>query len=144
MKFKLTDLPAVIAAILAALYSYAAILKLSNVSQFRAQLDNQVLPEGSSEVLVWLIPVAGLLVCLLLVFQTTRYAGFCVSTVLLSLFSAYMALVVLDFFDRVPCSCGGILGKAGFEVHLAFNLFFMALSLMGIVMFHAKPKHIMT
>lgn len=144
MKFKLTDLQTVIAAILAALFSYAALLKLTDLSQFRAQLENQVLPEGFSDLLVWLIPGAGLLICLLLVFQTTRFAGLCASTIVLSLFSTYMALVLLDFFDRVPCSCGGILGTAGFEVHLAFNLFFLALSLMGILMFHAKPKQTMT
>ena len=133
-----------IAAVLILLFCYTAIAKLMDVEEFRRQLANQELPRWSKPALVWLIPGSEILVSLLLMIPTTRLLAFYGAAVLMTLFTGYMALVVLGYFDRVPCSCGGVLKSMSFPVHLAFNFFFLSLSIAGIYMFHSKPKNTMT
>lgn len=133
-----------IAAVLILLFCYTAIAKLMDVDEFRRQLANQELPRWSKPALIWLIPGSEILVSMLLMIPATRIIGFYSSAFLMTLFSGYMALVVLGYFDRVPCSCGGVLKSMSFPVHLAFNFFFLSLSIAGIYMFHSKSINAMT
>ena len=128
------------AAALILLFCYTAISKLMDVEEFRRQLNNQEVPQWSIESLIWLIPGSELLVSLLLLNPVTRLLGFYGAAALMTLFTGYMALVVFGYFDRVPCSCGGVLRSMSFPVHLVFNLFFLTLSISGIYMFHSKLK----
>lgn len=126
------------------LFCYTAISKLMDVEEFRRQLANQELPGWSKDALVWLIPLSEITVSILLLFRTTRMIGLYGSALLMLLFTGYIGLVVFDFFDRTPCSCGGVLRSMTFEWHLVFNLFFLALSLLGIYMFHSQNKFAVT
>lgn len=134
------DFVRLIAAALVMLFCYTAVSKLYDVEEFRRQLANQELPGWVKGPLVWLIPGSELLFSLLLSFAVTRLAGLYGSAILMAMFTGYMALVYFGYFDRVPCSCGGVLRSMGFGVHLLFNLFFLALSLSGIYLFHQKPS----
>jgi putative oxidoreductase len=134
----------IITAVLLLLFCYTAIAKLMDVEEFRRQLNNQEVPGWSKATLVWLIPGTELLVSFLLLIPATRIIGFYGSAALMTLFTGYMTLVVLEYFDRVPCSCGGVLRSMSFPVHLVFNLFFLSLSIAAIYMFHSKPKTVMT
>lgn len=141
---KRSDLQIVIAVLLIILFCYAAIAKLMDIDEFRRQLANQELPEWSKAPLLWLIPGSELLLSVLLAFSQTRKIGYWGSAILMSLFSGYIGLVVIGYFDRVPCSCGGVLRSMSFETHLVFNLFFLALTIIGIYMFHSQNKHAVT
>ncbi|MEJ7778751.1 MAG: MauE/DoxX family redox-associated membrane protein [Daejeonella sp.] len=55
------------------------------------------------------------------------------SCILLFLFSMYIILVINHAFERIPCSCGGIISKLTWGQHLVFNLFFLALALAGFI-----------
>lgn len=133
-----------IAAVLILLFCYTAIAKLMDVEEFRRQLNNQEVPDWSKAALVWLIPGSEILVSLVLMIPSTRLFGFYGAAVLMTLFTGYMALVVFGYFERVPCSCGGVLKSMSFPAHLVFNLFFLTLSIGGIYMFHFKSKPAMT
>lgn len=137
---KRSDLTALFASALIILFCYTAISKLMDVAEFERQLNNQELPGWSKAPLVWLIPGSELLLSVLLIIPATRLMGFYGSAVLMALFTGYVGLVVAGYFDRVPCNCGGVLRTMSFEVHLVFNLFFLALSLLGIYMFHSKKS----
>jgi putative oxidoreductase len=111
---------------------YTAVAKLSNLNRFESELGNQVLPSWSIPLLVWLIPATELVVVLLLLLPRLLLRGLQGAALLMTVFTMYMGLVLLNVFDRVPCSCGGVLKSMGFEVHFIFNLFFLLLSLTGI------------
>lgn len=141
---KSVKLPVLFASLLIILFCYTAMAKLMDMAEFERQLQNQELPEWSKGLLLWLIPVSELLLCILLAIPSTRIPGFYGSAFLMALFTGYIGLVVAGYFDRTPCSCGGVLHSMSFETHLVFNLFFLTLSLLGIYMFHSKKPSAMT
>ena len=141
---KISKIQHLIAAVLIFLFCYTAISKLMDIEEFHRQLTNQELPQWTISILVWLIPGSELVVSFLLLKPSTRLMGFYGAALLMSLFTGYIALVVFGSFERVPCSCGGVLRSMSFPVHLIFNLFFLALSIGGIYMFHSKSKNAMT
>jgi putative oxidoreductase len=122
------------------LFFYTALSKLLDLTEFQRQLSNQTLPRWSVGLLLWLIPLTELLVCFFLILPSTQMIGFCGSTLLMILFTGYIGLVLLNVFDRVPCSCGGVIRNMQFNEHFVFNLFFLILSIIGIYMSHKQKK----
>jgi hypothetical protein len=47
-------------------------------------------------------------------------------------FTGYVGLILVNYFGRVPCSCGGVLKIMGWKTHFVFNLFFLLLTVTGI------------
>ena len=125
------------------LWIYAAISKLAAFGHFQMQMHNQTLPLSVQWVLIYMLPPLEMAVAVLLVFSRTMVTGLYFSSVLLGLFSCYIALVIFHFFNRTPCSCGGILEKIGWVPHLFFNLFFLIITLTAIFIFQRKEaiKH---
>ncbi len=121
-----------ISAILVFLWIYAALSKFLNFEQSRMQMLNQVFPAAINRILLWAVPAAELFTAGLLLFARTRTAGLILSILMLSLFSVYILFVILNVFDRIPCSCGGIISKLSWGQHLVFNLVFLALALLGL------------
>ncbi|MFB9844028.1 MauE/DoxX family redox-associated membrane protein [Mucilaginibacter ginsenosidivorans] len=126
------------AALLILLWAYAAVSKLLDFDQFRGELLNQAIPRETAYPLSWLLPLSELSAAALLLFPKTEYRGFLLSALLLTLFSGYIALVLLGFWERIPCSCGGVLRHLGWGPHLVFNLAFLALSLAGVLQNHRR------
>jgi len=50
------------------------------------------------------------------------------------MFTAYI-FIILNYTSFVPCSCGGVLEKLGWQSHLVFNLFFVFLAVLGIILY---------
>ncbi|MXV16080.1 MauE/DoxX family redox-associated membrane protein [Hufsiella ginkgonis] len=117
------------------LWTYAALSKLADYSQARQQMLNQLFPFWLSGILVWLVPVTELVAAGLLSAARTRKQGLYLSSVLMAVFTGYIILVMCRVFDRVPCSCGGILSAMSWRVHLVFNLFFLVLAFTAICLF---------
>lgn len=138
--FRTKDITQVIAATLIILFFYTASSKLLDIDEFRRQLINQRFPDWCVGPLLWLIPLMEILVSILLVVGVTRKAGFYGSFILMLLFTGYMGLVILNVFDRVPCSCGGVISSMGFKAHFLFNLFFLDLSIVGIYISNYQKK----
>ncbi|RZK26470.1 MAG: hypothetical protein EOO43_02730 [Flavobacterium sp.] len=121
-----------ICSLLILLWVYTAISKLANFAEFERQLNNQTFGKAFTTYLLWLIPVTEIAAALLLFFNRTRLYGLVLSALLMALFTGYISLVLLGYYDRVPCSCGGVLKQLGWSAHLWFNLFFLLLSVLGI------------
>ncbi|ADQ17685.1 hypothetical protein Lbys_1989 [Leadbetterella byssophila DSM 17132] len=138
------EIVSLIAVALIILFSYTAFAKLIDMGEFERQLAGQELPSWSKAPLVWLIPAAELLLCVLLIIPATRLPGLYGSALLMALFTGYTGLVVMSYFERTPCSCGGVLRSMGFEAHLVFNLFFLTLIILGIYIFHSQNKFAVT
>lgn len=114
------------------LWSYAAFSKFADLDKSHSEMLNQVFPIWMADVLYWLIPTIEVGLCVLLVFTKTKLAGLYGSLILMSSFTLYIAIVMTGVFGRVPCSCGGIFRNMSYGTHLLFNLFFVALALLGI------------
>ena len=120
--------------LLMSLFLYASFSKWFMFSTFRNDIDNQPFPNGLTPWIIYGIPPLEVLITLALMFERTRTSGFYASLILMLAFSLYTAAVLLDFFAYVPCSCGGIIRDLSWKNHLILNLFFVAISLAGILL----------
>ncbi len=83
----------------------------------------------------WIVPFLELVIAGLLWFQKYRKVALYGSLVLLGVFTIYI-LVVLNYSDSIPCSCGGIISTLGWRAHILFNTTFMIMALLGIIWYH--------
>jgi len=123
-----------ISALLIMLFLYASISKFLDFRTFIGEMNNQPLPNALTPFLVWTIPSLEIAISLALLFERTRLAGLYTSLVFMTLFALYAGTILLHFFSYVPCSCGGVISKLNWRQHLVFNLFFVALSIIGIIL----------
>jgi putative oxidoreductase len=137
---KKSTLLQVIFALLILLFVYTAVSKLLDFNQFKEQMYNQTVPHEVATVLIWSIPEIELFTAVLLLFESTKRYGLYLSVTLMVLFTGYIALVLLNYFGRVPCSCGGVIKALGWKMHLAFNLFFLLLSILGIAIINRERR----
>ncbi|MBL4677277.1 MAG: hypothetical protein JKY70_13890 [Mucilaginibacter sp.] len=122
----------IITALLILLYVYTAASKLIAFNDFRMQMRMQVLPAWLKDILIWLLPIGELLLAGLLLFSAYRKTGLWISGLLLTAFTIYVSLALLNVLNRVPCSCGGVLRTMGWTMHFWFNLFFLLLNIYAI------------
>lgn len=127
-----------IAASLILLFFYTAINKLSDLQLFRIQLGKSPLLNSFAGLLSLAVPICELSVALLLLFRSTRLAGFYLSLFLMILFTAYI-LIILNFSYYIPCACGGILEGLSWSGHVVLNSLFVGLIIIGIVI-QSKQK----
>jgi putative oxidoreductase len=127
-----------ISALLIMLFLYASISKFLDFTTFIGEMNNQPLPNSWTPFLVWFIPCSEILICLALLFERTRLLGFYASLGLMSLFTIYSIIIILNFFGRIPCSCGGVIKRLTWTQHIVLNLFYVALSITGIVLQRRK------
>jgi len=118
--------------LLVLLWAYTAFSKISDIAAFKHQLNNQSFSKKLAGLLLWAIPAVEITTALLLLFVKTRLIGLTLSLFLMLLFTGYIGLVLVNFYDHVPCSCGGVLKSLGWQAHFWFNVFFTILSGVGI------------
>lgn len=121
-----------VAALLVLLWAYAASSKLLDYPLSLHQMHNQVFPVWAADLLAAAVPLTEICTAVLLLLPLFRRAGLWLSALLLGSFTLYIVLVKLLVFGRVPCSCGGIISGFSWTQHLIFNLFFLALSILGL------------
>lgn len=126
-----------IVSLLILLYLYTGLTQLLSFRFFYGNIYNQPIFQLSKPVLVYLIPGAQLLIAGGLLFERTRKMALWASLGLLSVFTAYIILIMLNALARVPCSCGGVISSFTWPQHLVFNLFFMLIN--AIALFLRKP-----
>jgi len=127
-----------IVALLILLFLYASVSKILDFDRFIGEMNNQPFPNSWTPFLVWAIPSLEIAIALALMIERTRMAGLIASLVLMTLFTLYTGSVLLHFFAYVPCSCGGVIRKLSWPQHMVFNLFFVALSIIGIILQRKK------
>lgn len=124
------------------LFTYAAISKLMDFENFQIQLGQSPILNVFAVWISFLVPITELFIVVLFLGSKFRLMAFYSSLVLMSLFSAYI-YIVLRYSSYVPCSCGGLLEKMSWETHLIFNLAFVFLAVVAIVLLHNSldPKN---
>lgn len=124
----------VIAFLLMLLFLFASVSKWLAFKTFIGDINNQPFPNWLTPWITNLLPPIEVLIVLALMFEKTRTAGLYASLILMSAFSIYSAAVLLKFFDYIPCSCGGIIKNLSWRDNLILNLFFVAISIVGILL----------
>lgn len=116
------------------LFLFASVSKWIDFKKFVGDINNQPFPNWITPYLTYSLPPLEVLITLALMFERTRTAGFYASLILMTAFTAYSAAVLLNLFDYVPCSCGGVIRNLTWSQNLILNLFFVAISLAGILL----------
>ena len=136
--FKRQVLQECISALLILLFVYASLSKFLDWKTFYGEMHNQPLPKSWTPFLVWIVPCSEVAISVSLVFERTRLLGFYASLLLMGLFTIYTGVILLHFFPYIPCSCGGVIKRLTWRQHLVLNLFFVSLSVVGIVIQRRK------
>lgn len=123
----------IIALLYILLFTYAAVSKLLDFQNFQIQLGQSPLLSAFAAYVAIIVPVMELVLVILLLFSKYRIIGLYGSFVLMTMFSAYI-VIILNFSSFTPCSCGGILEKMSWTQHLIFNIIFLLLAALAILL----------
>lgn len=122
------------------LFVYAAVNKFLDFENFQVQLGQSPILRSYVKLISYGVPITELFLAALLLIHKTRQIGLYGVFVLMSLFSAYL-FILLTYSDHIPCSCGGILEKLGWKEHLIFNLVFILIAIVGIRVYGMQKNH---
>jgi uncharacterized membrane protein YphA (DoxX/SURF4 family) len=123
----------IVSLLLILLMVYAAQAKLRDYYNFQFGLSESPIIAPFAGVLAWAVPATELIIAAMLVIPRLRLAGLYASFVLMTLFTLYI-IVMLSFYDDIPCSCGGVLEEMSWGVHIVFNLAFVLCSAWAIML----------
>jgi uncharacterized membrane protein YphA (DoxX/SURF4 family) len=124
------------------LFVYAAGNKLFDHQKFLIELGKSPVLFPFVSWIVWFLPLFELLVAGALIIQKTRqfalYASFC----LMVIFTTYI-LIILNFSEYIPCSCGGILENMSWRQHFWFNTIFICFGVIGLLIYPETSKKLL-
>ncbi|MCH7408137.1 hypothetical protein MM239_01915 [Belliella sp. DSM 111904] len=118
--------------ILAMVFIYTAVSKVYDWEGTKRSLYNQVFPIWLADILLYVLPPIEIIIAVLLLLNHTTKLGLRLSIILMTLFTGYISLIILGVFERVPCSCGGIISTLGWGEHLVFNIILLFIALLGL------------
>lgn len=121
------------------LFVYASVSKLLDFEKFQVQLAQSPILTAHAQWLPCLVIGIEFLITALLLFSKTRMLGLFSALCLMTMFTVYI-FIVLHYSSFVPCSCGGILEKMTWRMHLVFNLVFIFLAVTAIIL-HIVPDY---
>nr|WP_315199897.1 MauE/DoxX family redox-associated membrane protein [uncultured Flavobacterium sp.] len=115
------------------LFVYAAVSKLLDFENFKVQLGQSPLFSAFADWVSWLVPIIELIIALLFLFPKWRVIALFAACSLMMMFTTYI-YIILHYSSFVPCSCGGILEKMGWTEHMIFNILFVVLAILGLLL----------
>ena len=130
-----------ISSLLILLFLYASLSKWLAWRTFIGDMNNQPFPNWMTPFLVSTIPTIEVVIALALIFERFRVKAFYASLFLMSAFTIYTVAILFHAFRYIPCSCGGVIRKLTWPQHLVFNLFFVGISILGIILKKREPVH---
>jgi hypothetical protein len=117
--------------LLVVLFTYTAINKLFAINRFRFQLETFPWLNAHPIAVAWTIILTEIIIVILLISPRRTRMGFMASLILLSLFTIYL-LTMLFTASSLPCTCGGVLQQLSWPQHIAVNLLFIGISILGL------------
>ncbi|WP_235884432.1 MauE/DoxX family redox-associated membrane protein [Pedobacter hiemivivus] len=114
------------------LWIYAATNKILDFEKFKVQIGQSPILTDYALIVPYLIPSIEIIIAVLVLIKRTLLIGLYASFGLMLMFTIYI-FIILNFAEKIPCSCGGILEKMGWTEHLIFNIGFVVLSLIAII-----------
>ena len=105
--------------------------KLLHFQIFKAGILRQPFSDTLGQVLIFLLPPLEILVVGLIISSRFRLVGFGLSSLLMAAFTGYIGIALLGAWEKLPCGCGSVISGMSWTQHFWFNLFFLALSILG-------------
>jgi hypothetical protein len=127
----------IISSLLIALFVYAAVSKLLDQEKFRIELGKSPLLTSFAGWVAVMLPILEIGISIMLSFKRTRLLALYASFSLLTLFTAYL-IAILQFSFYIPCTCGGVLQSMNWDTHIKFNVAFIVLAVIGILLSPSK------
>ena len=113
------------------LFVYAAVSKILDFENFQIQIAQSPLLSTYAGITSYALIIAELLISFCLILPRYRIYGLYSSLGLMTSFTIYIYLII-HYSEFVPCSCGGILEKLGWDEHLIFNIGCVIMAAIGI------------
>jgi len=123
----------------ALLFTYAATSKLLDFTTFRVQLGQSPLLNAFADWISISVPGIEIIIAFVLLIPKYRLIGLYASYLLMAMFTMYI-YIILNYSAFVPCSCGGILQKMTWNEHLFFNIVFILLAIIAILICPGSAK----
>ncbi|MFV8351741.1 MauE/DoxX family redox-associated membrane protein [Flavobacterium sp. XS2P14] len=127
----------IICCLYAVLFTYAAISKLLDFENFRIQLGQSPLLGSFAGWILFTVPALEILIAILLLIQNFRLIGLFTAYTLMVMFTAYI-YIILNYSAFVPCSCGGVIQKLSWGQHIIFNICFILLAGIAVMLLPYK------
>jgi hypothetical protein len=115
--------------------------KIQDFEKFGVELGKSPILNAFSGPVSILIPVIEIVISVMLVIRQFQYMAFYLSFSLMVVFSAYI-VSILKFSAYIPCSCGGILQNMTWNQHLIFNVGFVFLGTVAILIYPNTKKNL--
>ncbi len=115
------------------LFAYTALSKLIAMGKFLGQIRSAPIIGPYSNVVIWAVPVAELMVAAMVTWPRLRLAGLTAFITMMSIFTIYI-IYIIGYAPHIPCSCGGVLEAMGWGDHLIFNILFIGIGMAALVM----------
>jgi len=138
---KRTTIIEIITLLTLSLFLYAGIAKIMDYTLFREQLAESPVLKPFAGFIAMALPIVEFALVVLLLVPRWRLKGLYSSLILLSIFTVYIAVMMLTS-DHLPCSCGGLLEELSWKGHIFFNGGFILLNAIAIRLEkHLKKQH---
>jgi putative oxidoreductase len=121
----------IVSGLLILLFLYTGLSKLFEHDLFLYNLNKSPLLSPVSKFTSIALPIGEIILAVLLFFKRTQLKGLWLSLGLMSVFTIYLTYMV-TFYDKLPCSCGGVISKMSWTQHIFFNALFVVLSWIAI------------
>ncbi len=115
------------------LFVYTAVSKLTDHTNFTAQLNFATQNETIAALLGWGVPLSEIVIAFMLCINTSRLAGLYAFVCLLFFFTAWIIYLLLSG-RPLPCSCGGVIAALTWKQHLVFNGCFLLAGIAAIIL----------
>ncbi|SEB10583.1 MauE/DoxX family redox-associated membrane protein [Pedobacter hartonius] len=115
------------------LFLYAATSKLMDYDNSEMQMSKSPVITDYASILVWLVPALEILISVLIAIPKAAMIGLLMALGMMCAFTGYI-FIILNYSDFIPCSCGGVLAMMGWRTHMVFNLVFIFLAIVAIVL----------
>ncbi|MCT4317815.1 hypothetical protein CMT34_17495 [Elizabethkingia anophelis] len=110
--------------------------KISDFQAFKSGILRQPFSDSLGYVLIYTLPALEILIAIALVTEKFRKAGLILSTLLMTVFTGYIAVALLGAWEKLPCGCGSIITGMNWTQHFFFNLLFLFLSIWGLYLWY--------
>ena len=116
------------------LFLYAVTSKLIEYDKFQLQISKSPIITDYAHILVWMVPALEIIISIMLLVDRFKMLGLYLAFGLMLMFTVYI-YAILNYSNSIPCSCGGVLEKMTWDQHLIFNIVFVILGIIAIILY---------
>lgn len=135
-------IPELISLMFILLFVYAAVSKLLDFETFQTQLGQSPLLSAYAKPLAIGVPFLELFIAQGLMMPRFRLWALYGFYGMMVMFTTYI-VIILNFSDFVPCSCGGVLEKMSWTQHFWFNIIICGFAILALLFTDISKKRVL-